>query len=121
MSETCKPDLTFKSMGIDVSGGDDYEGDLAVQEAKPALKAPSQYKVVILNDDFTPMEFVVEVLEMFFSMDREAATRIMLTVHTDGKATCGVYSRDVAETKSLQVTEHAQEQQHPLLCEIEQA
>ena len=94
-------------------------GDLAVQEAKPKLKPPPMYKVVLLNDDYTPMEFVVDVLQIFFGMDREAATRIMLTVHTQGKAVCGIYTRDIAETKAAQVNQYAKESQHPLLCEIE--
>ncbi|MFC6477444.1 ATP-dependent Clp protease adapter ClpS [Pseudomonas asuensis] len=97
---------------------DDGAG-LAVQEAKPALKAPSLYKVLMFNDDYTPMEFVVEVLEKFFSMNREQATQIMLVVHTQGKAVCGVFTRDIAETKAMQVNQYARESQHPLLCEIE--
>lgn len=97
----------------------DGDGDVAVQEEKPRLKRPPMYKVVMLNDDYTPMDFVVEVLEMFFSMTREQATRIMLQVHTQGKAVCGVFSRDIAETKAAQVNQYARENQHPLLCEIE--
>ena len=95
------------------------DGDLAVQEAKPELKRPPLYKVVMLNDDYTPMDFVVEVLETFFAMTREKATRVMLTVHTEGKAVCGVFTRDIAETKAAQVNQYARENQHPLLCEIE--
>ena len=94
-------------------------GELAVQEAKPRLKRPSMYNVVLLNDDYTPMEFVVETLELFFSMDRERATRIMLQVHTEGRAVCGTFTRDIAETKSAQVNEFARENEHPLLSEIE--
>ena len=71
------------------------------------------------NDDYTPMDFVVEVLERFFGLNREQATRIMLTVHTEGKAVCGVFTRDIAETKAEQVNEYARTCQHPLLCEIE--
>ncbi len=93
---------------------------LAVETAKPALKRPAMYKVVILNDDFTPMDFVVEVLESFFSMNREQATRTMLTIHTQGKAVCGIYSKDVAETKSTQVVDYARRHQHPLMAKIEQ-
>jgi len=92
---------------------------LALEEAKPKLRRPSLYKVVLLNDDYTPMEFVVEVLEVFFGMNREQATNIMLTVHTQGKAVCGVFTRDIAETKAAQVNEFAKESEHPLLCEIE--
>ena len=97
----------------------DNDSDVAVAPSKPKLKPPSMYNVVMHNDDFTPMEFVVEVLELFFSMDREAATRTMLTVHTAGKAICGTYTRDIAETKMYQVNQFAQQHQHPLLCEIE--
>lgn len=77
------------------------------------------YKVVLLNDDYTPMEFVVETLEIFFSMNREQATHVMLTVHTKGKAVCGIFTRDIAETKAAQVNQYAKENEHPLLCEIE--
>ena len=102
------------------SGGDDHlEGDLVVQEAKPKLKKPPLYKVILLNDDYTPMEFVVEVLEIFFRMNREQATQIMLTVHTQGKGVCGIYTRDIAETKMTQVNQYSRENQHPLLCEVE--
>ncbi len=96
-----------------------FDGGLAVQEEKPRLKRPPLYKVVMHNDDYTPMEFVVEILERFFGMDRERATHVMLTVHTKGKAVCGVYSRDVAETKAAQVNQYARQNEHPLLCEIE--
>lgn len=97
----------------------DREGGLALQDAKPELKKPPLYKVVLLNDDYTPMEFVVEVLEVFFRMNREQATHVMLTVHTKGKGVCGVYTRDIAETKAAQVNQYARDNQHPLLCEIE--
>lgn len=100
-------------------GSDDYDGHIAVQEQKPKLKRPPLYKVVLLNDDYTPMEFVVEILQTFFSMDREKATRVMLMVHTEGKGVCGVYSRDVAETKAEQVNVYSKQNEHPLLCEIE--
>ncbi|MFP4161236.1 MAG: ATP-dependent Clp protease adapter ClpS, partial [Ectothiorhodospira sp.] len=82
------------------------DGGLAVDEAKPRLKQPPQYKVVLLNDDYTPMEFVVEVLEVFFAMDREKATRVMLHVHTRGKGVCGIYTRDIAETTVAQVNDY---------------
>ncbi|MBB3191536.1 ATP-dependent Clp protease adapter ClpS [Halomonas cerina] len=100
---------------------EDDEGDLAVQSSDPELARPPLYKVVLHNDDFTPMEFVVEVLQTFFHMDSESAVQIMLTVHTRGKATCGVFTRDIAETKSHQVNQYARESQHPLLCDIEAA
>lgn len=95
--------------------------DLALQEAKPKIKRPPLYKVVLINDDYTPMEFVVHVLESFFKMNREKATRIMLHVHTRGKGVCGVYTRDIAETKVYQVNEYSRTNQHPLLCAMEEA
>ena len=95
------------------------EEDVLLAPEEPKLEVPSMYNVVMFNDDFTPMEFVVEVLETFFNKDREAATRVMLTVHTMGKAVCGSYTRDIAETKAAQVNQYARESQHPLLCEIE--
>lgn len=94
--------------------------DLAVKEAKPKLKRPPLYRVVLINDDFTPMEFVVEVLESVFGMERSQATRVMLEVHTKGKGICGTYSYEIAETKVAQVTSIAQQQQHPLLCTMEE-
>lgn len=109
--------LTLNQSG-DSEGGD-LHGNLAVLESKPKLKRPSMYKVMLLNDDYTPMDFVVEILEIFFGMNREKATHIMLTVHLHGKAVCGIYTRDIAETKAAQVNEYAREHQHPLLCDIE--
>lgn len=97
------------------------DDDLAVESSKPKVKRPPLYKVVLLNDDYTPMEFVVHVLEYFFRMDREQATQVMLHVHTRGKGVCGVYSADVAETKVNQVNQYAREHQHPLLCSMEEA
>ena len=94
---------------------------LIVQEAKPRLKRPPLFKVVLLNDDYTPMEFVVHVLELFFAMSREKATQIMLHVHTQGKGICGVFTREVAETKVVQVNEYSRKHQHPLLCTMEAA
>ena len=94
---------------------------LAVEEAKPKLKRPPLYSVVLLNDDYTPMEFVVHVLERFFSMERERAVRVMLQVHTQGKGVCGVYSREIAETKVAQVNDYSRENNHPLLCTMEYA
>ena len=95
--------------------------DLAVQEARPKLKRPPLYKVILLNDDYTPMEFVVHILESFFGMGREKATQIMLEVHTRGAGVCGVFSRDVAETKVALVNDFSRENQHPLKCTMEEA
>ena len=98
--------------------GDD-EGGLATAESKPELKRPPMYKVILLNDDYTPMEFVVHILQSFFSMTIEKATQIMLVVHTEGAAVVGIYPRDVAETKSEQVNQYAQENNHPLMSTVE--
>ena len=98
---------------------DQGDGDLAVAPAKPKLKRPPLYRVILLNDDYTPMEFVVKVLEQFFGMNREKATQVMLAVHTKGKGVCGIYPQDIAETKASQVNESARESGHPLLCEVE--
>lgn len=104
------------------SEGDEYrfDGNLAVAPSKPKLKAPSMYRVVLLNDDYTPMEFVVEVLMTFFNIDEGKATQIMLAVHTEGKGVCGIYPKDIAETKAALVNQSARQHEHPLLCEIEQ-
>nr|WP_308430825.1 ATP-dependent Clp protease adapter ClpS [Halomonas urumqiensis] len=99
--------------------GEESDDDLSVQTAEPELARPPMYKVVLHNDDFTPMEFVVEVLQTFFHLDSETAVQVMLTVHTQGKATCGIFTRDIAETKSHQVNQYARECQHPLLSDIE--
>ncbi len=105
----------------DSNPGKDHDSDLSVQESKPKLKRPPLYKVLLLNDDFTPMEFVVHVLETFFRMSREKATQVMLHVHTRGVGVCGVFTRDIAETKVAQVNDHARQNQHPLLCTMEEA
>ncbi|MEW7988952.1 MAG: ATP-dependent Clp protease adapter ClpS [Candidatus Thiodiazotropha sp.] len=97
-----------------------HEDGLALQEAVPKLKKPPLYKVIILNDDYTPMEFVVLVLETFFNMDREKATRVMLHVHTRGVGVCGVFTKDVAETKVSQVNDYSRSNQHPLMCTMEE-
>lgn len=93
---------------------------LAVEEAKPKLKKPPLFRVILINDDYTPMEFVVEVLELIFGMDRPKATRVMLEVHTKGKGVCGVFTYEIAETKVAQVTSYSQQHQHPLLCTLEE-
>src|ERR671911_272252 len=93
---------------------------LLVEEAQPQVKRPPLYHVIILNDDYTPMEFVVDVLERIFNMDRTSATRVMLEVHTRGKGVCGVFTFEIAETKVAQVTTYARQHQHPLLCTMEE-
>ena len=94
-------------------------GSVVLERRTQRVKPPQMYQVALLNDDYTPMDFVVEILEGFFNMDREKATRVMLTIHTEGEATCGVFTRDVAETKTAQVVDYAQQNQHPLLCRME--
>jgi ATP-dependent Clp protease adaptor protein ClpS len=97
------------------------QGDLLLEKSRPKLKRPPMYKVILLNDDYTPMEFVVQVLESFFRMDREKATQVMLHVHTRGVGVCGVFTRDIAETKVAQVNDYSRSNQHPLLCTMEEA
>ena len=94
---------------------------LAVEEARPKIKQPPLYRVVLINDDYTPMEFVVDILESVFGMERTRATQVMLEVHTKGKGICGVYNYEIAETKVAQVMGIAQQHQHPLLCEMEES
>lgn len=117
----------FKNTRLQNDGGtgddafDNIDGGTTAiaDSVKPRLKKPPMYKVFLLNDDYTPMEFVVEVLQLFFSLDKELAVRVMLKVHTEGRGVCGVYSREVAETKASMVNAYAREKEHPLLCEIE--
>ena len=94
---------------------------IAVATAKPKIKKPPLYRVIIFNDDYTPMEFVVFVLQNIFGIDRDKATQIMLAIHTQGRGVCGIFTKEVAETKSAQVNQYAQENQHPLVSEIEAA
>ena len=101
--------------------GDHGGYDLAVEEARPKVKQPPLYRVVLINDDFTPMEFVVEILESIFGMERTRATQVMLEVHTKGKGICGVYNFEIAETKVAQVMGVAKQHQHPLLCTMEES
>lgn len=96
------------------------EREALAERVEPQLKRPPRYQVVLLNDDYTPMEFVVDVLERFFGMDRTTATRVMLEVHTKGKGVCGVFTFEIAETKVAQVTTYARQHQHPLLCTMEE-
>jgi ATP-dependent Clp protease adaptor protein ClpS len=100
-------------------GKDQCIDDVAVQETRPKLQKPRLYKVILLNDDYTPMEFVIVILERFFTKTREEATRIMLNVHQKGIGVCGVYAREIAEMKVQQVISFAQEAQYPLQCTME--
>jgi len=101
---------------------DQNESHEAIEEAvKERLAKPPMYNVVLLNDDYTPMDFVVEILRKFFGMNEDRATDIMLAIHYEGKAKCGTYSAEVAETKVAQVSNFAREHQHPLKCAMEKA
>jgi ATP-dependent Clp protease adaptor protein ClpS len=121
--------LLVLAAGPDGDGDDDERGGVGDGEGQVGLatrtrtrpKKPSQYKVLMLNDDYTPMEFVVMVLKRFFRMDLEQATRVMLHVHQKGVGVCGVYPYEVAETKVNQVMDCARENQHPLQCTLEKA
>jgi ATP-dependent Clp protease adaptor protein ClpS len=98
---------------------DGRSGTAIITKTKPRTKRPNLYRVLLLNDDYTPMEFVVHVLERFFNKDRDAATRIMLHVHQNGVGECGVFTYEVAETKVTQVMDFARKHQHPLQCVME--
>tara|TARA_Y100001970_G_C13499070_1_gene492763 strand:- start:84 stop:473 length:390 start_codon:yes stop_codon:yes gene_type:complete len=97
----------------------DQDTGTITREKEPELKKPPLYKVVLINDDYTPMDFVVEILRVFFGMNVEKATQVMLKVHTEGKGVCGVFSKDVAETKAAQVNDYSRECEQPLLCSVE--
>ena len=100
---------------------DDGQGAVVAERKEQKTEPPPMFQVILLNDDFTPMEFVVDVLEHIFGLDRTTATRVMLEVHTRGKGVCGVYTYEIAETKVAQVTTYARQHQHPLLCTMEEA
>ncbi len=108
-------------MSEPIRPGIDADEELGVAVARPELKKPPMYKVIMLNDDYTPMEFVIHVLELFFNLDQERATQVMLAVHTKGAAVCGVYPKDIAETKAEHVVAYAKENQHPLMCQVDVA
>ncbi|HFC30530.1 MAG TPA: ATP-dependent Clp protease adapter ClpS [Oceanospirillales bacterium] len=92
---------------------------LAFEETEQQLKEPSMYKVLIINDDFTPMDFVIDVLVRFFHMNEERATQVMMHVHTRGKGLCGIFTHEIAETKMHHVNQYAKDNSHPLLCVME--
>jgi ATP-dependent Clp protease adaptor protein ClpS len=117
-TQSPKPPAPPKAPAVkpdDANGGDSVVLERRTQKTKP----PQMYQVVLLNDDYTPMEFVVVVIQEFFNKDRETATQIMLKIHLDGKGVCGVFSKDVASTKVDQVTEAARKNGHPLQCVCE--
>ena len=99
----------------------DKQDNTVLERQDQKLKPPAMFKVVLLNDDFTPMEFVVMVVQEYFNKDRETATQIMLKVHREGRGVCGVYTLDIASTKVEQVVTHARQAGHPLQCVMEEA
>ena len=105
----------------DANEPDDNQDLQVIEQTAPKIAHPSLYKAVLLNDDYTPMEFVIDILARFFNHNEEQATQIMLAVHTQGKGVCGTYTKDVAETKAMQVNQYARQHKHPLLCEVESA
>ncbi|MFA6921783.1 MAG: ATP-dependent Clp protease adapter ClpS [Gallionella sp.] len=94
--------------------------DTALAPELTRTRPPGMFKVILFNDDYTTMEFVIEVLQRFFSINNERAQQLMLQIHNTGSAVCGIYTRDVAETKVAQVTEYARQQGHPLRCSMEE-
>lgn len=109
--------MTSQEDNLESENGDD--GQLVLEREKLAVRPPAMYRVLMLDDDFTPMDFVVETLQQFFGFSREKATETMLKVHNQGYAICGIFTKDVAETKAAQVLEYAREHQHPLFCRAE--
>ena len=107
------------SMSEKENGSEDYSDTSVIAKNRPKVKRPPLYKVLLLNDDFTPMEFVVHVLEKFFSINHESAVQIMLAVHKEGVAVVGIYSHEIAETKVTQVMDYSRKNQHPLQCTME--
>lgn len=97
------------------------EQGLALEEARPEIKLPPMYRVILLNDDYTPMDFVIEILRTFFAMNHDRATQVMLHVHTKGKGVCGVFTFEIAETKVALVNECSRQSEHPLKCTMEKA
>ena len=106
-------------MGQDLESQRDQ--GIALEEAKPEVMLPPMYRVILLNDDYTPMDFVIEILSVFFGMSHDRATQVMLHVHTRGKGVCGVFTFEIAETKVVQVNEYSMQKDHPLKCTMEKA
>ena len=104
-------------MGQDLESQRDQ--GLALEEVRPEIKLPPMYRVILLNDDYTPMDFVIEILTVFFGMSNDRATQVMLHVHTRGKGVCGVFTFEIAETKVVQVNEYSHQSDHPLKCTME--
>jgi ATP-dependent Clp protease adaptor protein ClpS len=104
-------------MGQDLESQRDHS--IALEEARPEVELPPMYRVILLNDDYTPMDFVIEILKVFFIMGHDQATQVMLHVHTRGKGVCGVFTFEIAETKVVQVNEFSRQNDHPLKCTME--
>ena len=104
-------------MGQDLESQRDQ--GLALEEVRPEIKLPPMYRVILLNDDYTPMDFVIQILSVFFNMSHDRATQVMLHVHTRGKGVCGVFTFEIAETKVIQVNEFSLQNDHPLKCTME--
>jgi len=125
LRDSGNPTQSLRRYDAAMSHGNEHEHDehsgVALETAPPEVKRPPLYQVLLMNDDFTPMDFVVEVLQVFFGLNRERATQVMLHVHTRGRGVCGVFTREVAETKVAQVNEFSRHHQHPLMCTMEPA
>lgn len=122
LSDRCDQNERYNSIyKRSMSMGKNNTIDIEKQAARQKIAPPPMYKVMLNNDDYTPMDFVVDVLIRFFNLDGEKAQQIMLTVHYDGKAVCGIYTAEIAETKVMQVSSYAKKHNHPLLCTMEQA
>ncbi|PKL96229.1 MAG: ATP-dependent Clp protease adapter ClpS [Gammaproteobacteria bacterium HGW-Gammaproteobacteria-8] len=106
-------------MSDSADSNEDRRGGLTLERLRPRISRPPLYKVVLLNDDYTPMEFVVDVLKKFFALSHDKATQIMLNVHTRGRGVAGVYTLEIAETKAVMVNDYAREHEHPLQCMLE--
>lgn len=115
------PQMSIRASIRGAGGEPEHDQELAVRESKPTLQKPPLYKVLLLNDDYTPMDFVVVVLEQFFRKSREEATQIMFNVHQRGAGVCGVFTREIAETKVDEVMEFSGQNHHPLQCTLEPA
>lgn len=113
--------MSSGNQGENQDGNQDGSIGTVIEQAPAKTKPPPMFQVVLLNDDYTPMEFVVGVLQRFFGKGREQATQIMLKVHREGKGVCGIYPHDIAASKVDQVTEYAKQHQHPLQCIMEEA
>jgi ATP-dependent Clp protease adaptor protein ClpS len=119
MSKLQANDSGASNNNEDLGSGDNESGTATISKPKSEIKTPSFYRVIIMNDDFTPMDFVIHVLQKFFQKDYTEATRIMMEVHQQGAGVCGVFTYEVAEMKAYQVNQYARKNKHPLKCSVE--